>query len=494
MKKPKSLHFKLLFIVLFAFLWNTPAALAQEEGEEESFSDAFDPENAMDKTSVLKAGLAYSQIGDKSLIGLQIQPELSIGKLGIGLDLPIMLNLTDQTFYMEPYQDGVGVLRMIRYVSWGVKKRDPFYIRVGELSGAYLGYGILMNNYTNSISLEKRKFGVSTDILIKKTFGVEAIYSDWDFTSMNLLAVRPYVRPLGFTGIPIVKTLDVGFSYVADKDETKIITDAGTYTNEFIKDGMSAWAVDAGVQIFNNRMIHLAVFGQYGVLNKLNSDTLANYHGLLVSGYNAVGAADMAERVTNYNTGKGASVGLDFKFKFLGELLQADARIERLWYQDYFMPQFFDALYEMNKDAKVAALATTEKKQGIYGSLGVTILSKLRVGGGLMIPDKIDENNQALIKLNLDASQLSDKFIVSGTYYKGGLKTLKDAFIVDETSLLTARFAYKINRFLAAGVDYNWTFATLADGTFEATNHITPYFGLNLPFGGNNNDNEPEEE
>ncbi len=84
-----------------------------------------------------------------------------------------------------------------------------------------IGFGSLVNNYTNTTSYEKRKVGLHYDFNVKGLVGFEGLYSDVNPSSLNLLAVRPYVRPLIWTSIPIVRTFEIGTTVIKDKDQTK---------------------------------------------------------------------------------------------------------------------------------------------------------------------------------------------------------------------------------------------------------------------------------
>ena len=478
-------------VFLLALLIIMPLEVsAQEDGPSDEFSD-FDVTNAMDQQSSLGAMLGYTNIGGESYVGMRIQPEFALGKLGFGLDIPLLFSLEGEGMRTQEFESGVGWLRLFRYVRWGVKKRDPFYIRVGDLTGESIGYGMLLDNYTNSVGFEKRKVGVSWDILIKNMVGIEGLYSDFDAGSFNLFAIRPYVKPFGRTRIPIVRTTDIGFTYVMDKDQTFVETEVeqgdGTTikekykTNHFLDDGVSAWAVDIGVMPVSMSFMQVKVYAQYGSLAKNKSEVFeAARIGLAT--LPETSDADSANLV-DYDGSNGFGVGVDFKFKAGGNTLRIDARLERLWYKKYFQPQFFNADYEFSKDARFMGLASAESKKGVYGALSITALEKVRVGGTLMIPDKISEEAPAMLTLNMDASRLMEKFIITGQYVKGGLADLSDAFKLDERSLLTVRFAYKLNKFLAAGVDYRWTWSVMENGEYKADNYVSPYVGLHFPFG-----------
>jgi hypothetical protein len=482
-------------MLLLALLVAVPfIAIAQEEEPSDEFGD-FDVTNPMDQQSSLGAMLGYTNIGGESYMGMRIQPEFALGKLGFGLDIPLLFSLDGKGMRTQEFESGVGWMRLFRYVRWGVKKRDPFYIRVGDLTGESIGYGMLLDNYTNSIGFEKRKVGVSWDILIKNMVGIEGLYSDFDNAgSHNLLAIRPYVKPFGRTRIPIVRTTDIGFTYVTDKDQTYVestvkasdgVSDSTirNKSNYFLDDGVRAWAVDIGVMPISTSFMQLKVYAQYGSLAKNKSTVFADSLAAI-----GAGNPEMAQRYADYKKGSGFGIGVDFKFKAAGAL-RIDARLERLWYQNYFLPQFFDANYEISKDDRFLELVSTDAKKGIYGALSITALDKVKVGGTLMIPDEFSVEAPAMLTLNLDASRLMEKFIITGQYVKGGLTDLSDAFVMDERSLLTVRFAYKLNKFLVAGVDYRWTWSVMEDGEYRADNYVTPYVGLQFPFGQNKDNN-----
>ncbi|OQX99232.1 MAG: hypothetical protein B6I20_10180 [Bacteroidetes bacterium 4572_117] len=468
---------------------------AQEDGNTdggEGFGD-FDFADGLDTESALNAFLGYSKIGDQNFIGMRIRPDFSFGKLGIGMNIPLMFNLETGKFRTDEFKDGVGLLRMIDYLRWGVKKRDPVYIKVGTMTDEWIGYGMLLDNYTNAYSYDKRKIGVSFDILVKNFFGLEGLYSDFDMSSFNLLALRPYIKPFGSTKIPIIKTMDIGFTYVTDNDNTQI---GGEKQNLYIEAGQKAWAADIGVMPLNRSFMQLKVYAQYGELLKNESELLKDTLNKLADILRATGqdsdhplikGNDVAGE-NNYDSGNGFSVGADFRFNFGAKTIQLRARIERLWFTEFFSPQFYDGDYEANKDTKLIELANTDGKKGIYGSLTAVALEKVLVGGALMIPDNVSETAPATLALHFDASKMFEKFEIRGQYVKGGLTNLGDAFKFDERSLASVRVAYKMYRFILAGIDYRWTWSEQSDGEFKVGNYISPYVGFSMPlsFGSGN--------
>ncbi len=429
----------------------------------------------MNPSSSINGGFTYTMIDGKSYVGMVLAPEFTLGKVGVGLEIPAMYGLDDQKFRTEVFTDGVGALRVIRYVRYGNQKVDPVYVKVGSLSNVMIGYGGLMNNYSNSVSYEKRKIGAHFDFNVKGLAGMEGFYSDFDPSSFNLMAVRPYVRPLSWSALPIIETLEVGSTYISDHDQTALLsTGEIEETYKFTEEGISAFGFDAGLTLLRVPFIQIDLFTNYSKLNVMSE-------ALQDSIDNAVTANSLVLEGGDFKKGSGFSAGLNFRFHFIADLLSTDIRIERLSYTDYYLPQFFDTYYEINKDNKIFSLTGAGQMKGIYGSLTGHILKKVQLGGSLMIPDQITEASPATVALNADVDRLADKLSIHAMYFKGGLTDLNDAFKLDDRSLARVRFVYHLNKFMVTGVEYSWAFTPTDDG-FKTTQYVSPFFGLSIQF------------
>ncbi|WP_372750919.1 hypothetical protein [Labilibaculum sp.] len=459
---------KLCTTLALTFLLFLGNAKAQSNYPTFSFDNSFTTLSSRDSTNIFSSAFTYVQIGGKNYLGLRFQPDINFGKIGIGLEVPFYFNLDDGKLYSNEFKNGSGIFRLISYLRYGRKKQDRIYLKLGQLQGEALGYGSLLNNYGNSPSFEKRKVGLSYDIRIQKIFGVEGLYSDFNFQSLNLLAIRPYVRPFSESNIPIVKTLDFGFSFITDKDQTTRFGDESG-SNEFLSKGIKAFGFDMGILILNTGLINLTGYAHYSRLSKVKSDSLIAY---------------LQEYATSqdYNAGKGTGIGLNANMNIIGNLFRLNSRIERLWYSDNYTPQFFDAIYEVNKDAKIAALGNVKKQQGIYASISASLLDKIMLGGNLLLPDKVSKSSPASLQLNLRTPNLFNKIIVEGYYTKGNLTKIGDSFTFDENSLALLRFAYKISPILVSGIDYRWAWSEQDDGSFQADKSIMPYLAFRFQF------------
>lgn len=422
-------------------------------------------------------GLTYANIGGESHIGLTLSPEFKFGKVGVGLNVPLLYGLDSKSFRSEIFKDGVGAARLIRYIRYGTQKQDPVYIRVGELNNVMIGYGGLVNNYTNSTSYEKRKVGLHYDFNIKGIVGIEGMYSDFDPSGLNLFVLRPYTRPFSKTGIPIVKTFEFGVTFIKDKDQTeRPISDSTFVTNTFTKPGIGAFGIDAGVTLLRAPFTQIDAFVNYSKLNTSSTVLKDSLNSL----FNVIGEPALVS--DGFKDASGFSFGVNFRFHFIANIFSTDVRIERLTYGEHYLPQFFDATYELNKDAKIFSLGYAQKTSGIYGSITGQILKKVIIGGSLMIPDDVSETSPAVVRINADMDRLGNKFSFHGSYVKGGLADLGDAFKFDERSLAKLRVVYHISKIFATGLDYYWAFTQVADGSYQATKYVSPYIGLSVQF------------
>lgn len=467
-------------------------AAAQDDGNAENQTekntdndlsgDITDPVN-----SVFESVFGYSKIGGNDVVGFRISPVLRFGKFGMGLSVPVQWDLTNGNFRTDEFKGGVGVLRLVRFLSWGTKKVDPFYIRMGDINNAYLGLGNLIDNYSNAISFDKRKVGIEADIVIKQKFGFEFMYSDLDFSSFNLLGIRPYYRPFGDLDIPVVKTIEFGGTYVTDHDKTSVsTTDGSGKTNNLIGDGMNGFGFDLSMYLLKRKHTQIMVFAGYNRLMQISgSDSLASYMQMAGDAYEAEGDLATASLIKNYNDGDGWNYGVLFRFGFMENFLRISTRLERLSYSDYYVPQFFNTSYEISRDMRIAQLLTTEARQGTYGSLAFSLLDKITIGGDLMLPDNVCEEHPAMLQLNLNANDVIPKVICQGSYYKGQLANLKDALTFDNRSVAYLRLAYKFWNVMAVGFDYRWSFTRVetdnGEFTYEPKNYVSPYIGVSIP-------------
>ncbi len=440
-------------------------------------------------TEGLTGSLNYADIGGMKYVGLRFKPDLAFGKIGFGLDIPLLFSLEDGSFRMDEFKDGVGYLRMIRYFRYGVKKRDPLYFRIGELDDSQLGFGAMISEYNNSPSFDKRKLGLEFDFVIKKKFGLEAIYSDLNLKSFNLLGVRPYYKPFGATNIPIIKTFEIGVGFITDHDKTAWIKNDSILirNNYFLENGITAYQADMGFYLFNWRWLRWSFYTQASMIDKVNSDSLQKYINKFPN-----------EHRLNYKSGYGFSIGSDFKFRFLGNLLKIDARAEKFWHTDYYIARFFNYAYEMDKDMAIWNLVNSKADHGTYAMIHASVLDKIILKSSIKFVDKINEEHPAEFYGGIDLSGLSDKITFFTYIYQAKITKLSDILYLTDNTLFHTRVGYtffQLKNFLQfnAGLDFRWTYALLKNMDFTATHYVNPYFSITMPLKNKKKEKENKE-
>ncbi|NQU28342.1 MAG: FecR domain-containing protein, partial [Candidatus Marinimicrobia bacterium] len=122
--------------------------------------------------SVTIDGVIYNQFA--------LRPEFSFGKLGVGLDLVIYLdnegNVRKEDW--DVMNDPSVIMDKIMYLSWA-KKGDPFWARFGTLSSVTLGYGGLLNGYSNMMEYPSvRQLGLNLGVRLMDKLNTEIFLSN----------------------------------------------------------------------------------------------------------------------------------------------------------------------------------------------------------------------------------------------------------------------------------------------------------------------------
>lgn len=157
-------------------------------------------------------GKNYQQIG--------LRPELKLWKLGIGLDLNLLLD-EEGRVREQDWNEKKDYIDKIYYISFG-KKGEPLYFKYGGLESTTLGYGTLIRGYTNLLEYPTYK-RQGLELSIDTTYaGMEAIVNDFKELSGRNPAVmtggRIYVKPFS--------RLQIGGSIAGDFNEYKGLRDS----------------------------------------------------------------------------------------------------------------------------------------------------------------------------------------------------------------------------------------------------------------------------
>ncbi|MES0489024.1 MAG: hypothetical protein ABUK01_03470 [Leptospirales bacterium] len=414
----------------------------------------------------LGGGIGFSMIDGIPYFNLSFTPDLALGPFGFGADLTLRINTQDGTIRKSDWDEIRDIAKIIRYVRLGTKEEKAFgflYTRVGNLSNSSLGHGILMYNFSNSPSLDDRGIGMEFDLDFEKV-GIEGIYSD--FIDASVTGARLYVRPLKFTPIgdlPIIGGLEFGGTFVADFSTDSTITNSTyntgspnnnkTTTSEFL----AAYALDVGLPIIETDIFKLEVYYDW-----------AKY----------------------LQYGSGQLIGVATQFALPGNIVKIQAKVERRWIKDQFVPSFFNTMYLINRYQPATSssgavigrdeLSSKLASGGTYGELGFSLFDAVQIIGGYQ---QTDTDPDGILHLEvIIPPKLIPKIELGAWYDRVGIQNGADLFALDEDSLLAAMIGYHPLPFMLIGLKYNWTFAPIGNDQYETQTQIEVVFNMSFEF------------
>lgn len=408
---------------------------------------------------MVTGGVGMTIIDGKPYYLFHLFPELSFGKIGIGLDLNIRVG-EDGKVRSEDFKDAYSYLRLIRYVRYG-NKNEPFYARLGTLDYSRIGHGYIVYMYRNSASYDLRKVGVEFDADFQKV-GFESMYSD--VGGAALLGLRGYVRPLQFTdaaSIPVIGGLETGATLASDFNANANKTWGDSVGTTRLAEGggaLSIVGVDVGLPLLSHEIIRSTLY------------------------------ADYAKIISH---GSGAAVGLSLGLRGLG-LFTIDAKYERRFVGDQFLPSYFDAFYERERYqildtnrfmSKAQLLKNAQSYDGYFGEIFISVLNTFNIIGGYQSP--VGVRNTGTLHLELQTGTALPGILLSGGYDK---KNIGSIFKLDNNSLLYAQVGYKPVPYLVVSMLYQWTFTEVRDEKsgnvvgYEPQRRVEPKLGFVLNF------------
>lgn len=409
-----------------------------EEIEEIKEIEKISPENKKEKQEKIENDLPDEAPVDPFSLGLGIgsvtlenvlynqialRPEFNIWKIGVGLDLALYIDNEGNVRYDEwdVENDPELLLDKILFIKYG-RKVDPFWIKYGSIEGMTLGYGGILNNYSNMMEFPSvRKVGINAGVNIGPVKS--------EIFLANLKDINRGGTITGFrSSYTISKNIPftIGFNYVVDqnmfsalkdKDEDSYpdlfddFPDSSNLWNDTDGDGVpdphenlseDRWDIDAdgdnlfdygdnsddtillkatpfslknneakttalgfdiGYPVYNSKLFSLEVFAEYNKINFISfttSDSTFNRPGRSGTGLTIPG----------------------IKSKLLGVI---DFSLEYRILNGSFLPKFFDQGYDLNristsiegnstrvltKDMSILKTSSTTNSNGIYGSAG----------------------------------------------------------------------------------------------------------------------------
>ena len=388
-----------------------------------------------------------------------IQPVFKVGKLKMGLYLPIIYqsNLFDPDDWYHPagndeWSFGAGQWRSapgeaaldalqdlalkIRFIEYGRQLEDPFYLKVGNLNTMTLGHGLLMRNYANDQDFPAvRRIGLNMGVTGEKT-GFEVVTND--LTDPSVVGGRLFFFPI--KDFPF----SLGAQAIADFFPAReLATPSSVGDPIFLGLG-----VDLDLPIIRrNALLGIRWFAEGAATVPYTRDAV---------GVETPGLQTQFLWSDGQLKNWGAATG------FIGNVAIIDWRLEFRYFTGAFRPAFFDSAYERLKGAYAEEYAgyltlpatydAAPDVMGVYGEGGFTFLrEKLTFKMGYFWPWSLD-GGATLADIAGDDSFIAQLVIRKGlipvldiygsvSYEKRGLA--KDLFFDNDFSLLDANTTLK---------------------------------------------------
>ena len=452
-------------------------------------------------------GLAVGSatINDTIYNQVALRPELSFGKLGIGLDLVMYID-NEGNVRKDEWDEPSDFIDKLLYIRWG-QKSDPFWLVWGSLDNVTLGYGGLLSGYSNMMEFPSvRKVGINTGFGFGN-FGTEIFLSNMkDFsrggTLMGLRGTYKISESLPITiGMNFVQDMNQ-FSGLKDKDGDNYpdmfddFPDDKTLWNDTDGDGIpdinggnktpdGGWDIDAdGNNILDSQQTDLKLKSEPFKSN--NNEAVAQgfafdigypvvrskaFNLEIYSEFNTLSFSQSKGDTTYFKRDKMNGSGITVPgmrasvFGFLN--LSFEYRIKK----GYFVPQFFDGSYDLSrvtvqttdsgilvrtKDQVIFSDPQSNKDtKGMYGSASANLFNFLTFNASYanMKADTTEFNSFNAI-LNLNAENIP-KLSVAQAYYQRNND--KNPFDFSNPSINTV-FGYKVGYEVSKGVSVIWDF------------------------------------
>jgi len=361
----------------------------------------------------LQFGPGFTTIDDKNYLTFNIEPELAFGKLGFGLSIPLLYDLDESRIREIDWDSSRDYARIIRYVRWGVK-RDPLYVRVGELSNALLGHGFTVYYYNNNVDDNYPKRGMQLDIDFGK-FGFETMIGN--FGRQELYGGRGYIRPLQLLDkpVPIVKNFGLGATFITDRDSR-------------LAQPVNVFGLDLEQPIVHVDMADLYLYFDYSNISNWDSQ----------------------------DHGSGIAYGIATDIRGIAGLFQIGAKFEMRHLSEGFTAGLISPLWDIKKADIMAALPAAPKTNGWYGELVGTVIGRISLRGTYFETGDSVLGDQFV--LHADANKLVPGVALQAFFVKQGIQEGSSLFTLDNNAMTIAEVGYRPYPFMTVLMRYEWSY------------------------------------
>jgi hypothetical protein len=328
--------------------------------------------------------------------------DIPIWKFGVFLDLELFINDESQVSnkgWDFKEHTAEAIFRKIRYIRYG-REDEPLFVKFGGLSNVTLGYGMIVDRFTNMLRYPDEKL-LGLQFYLNDVFPigltVQTLISDFAELADSggvggVYAARAALRPLKTSGIPLLDGLSVGAMYAIDANVQapakkwkidgddamlKYIRDSTTFFQEY-KDIYQKYKnqdpdavltkIDAEDSLRSNTR-SFALYGFDAGLPVISTDFLS------VELYGQ--SAFRADAVSGWGIGApGVAVKL-WKLAANVEYRKIEGRFAPGYFDTYYLDERYSRGLMKSKDEYIDDVSLN----GVFGRLGFDMFGVINLGG-----------------------------------------------------------------------------------------------------------------
>ena len=369
-------------------------------------------------------------IDGTNYLSLRLQPDLSIGKFGIGLDINLEFD-PQWNFRTSEWNSGQAILSKILYLRYGFKG-EPFFIKVGNIDDFTLGNGWIMRRFSNMRDFPAvKKLGLALDMDFKMAGFESAVDNilDWD-----IMGLRAYVRPLQTSHIAILENLEIGATVAADLDPANPVPPADKPYN--FTDGnqppVTVVGADIILPLVKTPVINVIPYADFGYIVNKGTGEATGVRGDIVS-------------ILPYR----------FELRIL---------------QPKFTPVYFDSYYESVRATKYDSLDTiTNNYLGWAFTSGLHLMNNA-LFFDFLIEDDWGDTTLPALTLTLGATKdVLQLFDIKASWTRQNIASWNDVFKYEsEYSQLGLNINYYASANMIIALEYKRTFQLDKNGVIQS--------------------------
>ena len=430
-------------------------------------------------------GGGLSFIDGSAYARVQLQPDIPIGKFGLGLDLVFLFNPYaegDEPRFLaedgETWDNASTWLRLVRYIRYA-QPYDPFYFRLGEFDYLTIGHGSIMSGYSNH---DRRGLHLNVRKSDSK-YGIEMVLND--LGNPRIFGGRGFVRPLlRPENNNLFTRLELGATYITDIDPDSMVEDEKPFQAVGADIGFpiiekSSFRLD----LYNDLAVHAAPLAPESTVMEdsnpldvtLQSDKTTTDPDSTLSRETMTDKEDTLE--TEVTWGNATGIGfvansIIFKFEY---------RI----FRDGYIPSVFDYAYELGMPVFWGYEKSDEARRGFFSQIILKPIPQLHLFGTF----ENYNNNTSKLYIGAKESGLIPRLQFRAFYTKrnigedGETGFFTDLVDLDDKSAFNIEIRYEVVPPIQTILVYEYRFRRVE--TEDGSSHFEPFRNTSIAIGYN---------